>query len=118
MNIVSAVKRAGDNCFLDRLVPTMAAMTTVKKVYILLWKNLIIKVWICFHVDFVASCSSIIMVMLKKRHWLMSILEIVIPTVLFIALVILRAEGMSWFSYLSIYSYIITNPISLQGESS
>ena len=48
----------------------------------------------------------------------MSILEIVIPTVLFIALVILRAEGMSWFSYLSIYSYIITNPISLQGESS
>ena len=29
----------------------------------------------------------------QKRHWVMSVLEVVIPTVLFIALVILRAEG-------------------------
>ena len=58
------VKRTGDNCVLDRLDTTMAVMITVKKVYILLWKNLIIKVWICLHVDFVVSCSSIIMVTL------------------------------------------------------
>jgi len=44
---------------------------TPKKFFILLWKNLII----------------------KRRHWLMSILEIVIPTILFMAIVALRAEG-------------------------
>ena len=45
------MKRAGDNCVLDWLYTMMAVMTTVKKVYILLWKNLIIKVWICLLVD-------------------------------------------------------------------
>ena len=38
---------------------------------------------------FSCLCNSAV----QKRHWVMSVLEVVIPTVLFIALVILRAEG-------------------------
>ena len=41
------------------------------------------------HVKIKCLCNSAE----QKRHWVMSVLEVVIPTVLFIALVILRAEG-------------------------
>jgi len=49
----------------------MMGRVSGKKFFILLWKNMII----------------------KKRHWVMSILEVLVPTVLFVAIVALRTEG-------------------------
>ena len=42
--------------------------------------------------------------LIQRRHWLMSILEIVIPTVLFMFLLILRAEGKKNFLTIIILS--------------
>ena len=61
---------------------------TMKKFFILLWKNLLIKVW-----NYGPNLLKLLHFPPKKRHWVMSILEVVIPTILFIAIVFLRAEG-------------------------
>jgi hypothetical protein len=53
-----------------RSIPSVRKMTWLKKFCIVLWKNYVI----------------------RKRHWILTLLEIVIPVLLFIIVVLIRSE--------------------------
>ena len=65
---------------------------TSTKFFILLWKNFIIKVQTYKLFEYLEMSK---LTFFQKRHWVIAVLEIIVPTLLFLAIVLLRAEGES-----------------------